>query len=209
MLSRNTACCVLRPRAAARKPSPVLYESVQRIDLVSLGRAHESAGGKHHGDRLVGHELGLFHGLRGFALHELRTARVAVLRRIGLDLVAHQVAQLLLALEQRLEPVALLGQLRLLLADLHFLELRQVAQLGLEDHLGLLFAELEARHQLRLGLVLAPDDADHLVEVQVDDQQAFEQVQAARHLLQAVGRRRLHRGDAELQPARQQLLAAP
>ena len=106
---------------------------------------------------------------------------------------AHQFAQLGLAGEQRLELVALLGQLLLLLADLHLLELRQMAQLGLEDRLGLLVRELEALDQHRLGLLLAPDDADHFIQIQIGDQQAIEDVQPARDLVEPVLQAAAHR----------------
>ncbi len=96
-----------------------------------------------------------------------------------------------LALEDRIELVALRGQLLLLLADLHLFELGQVAQLGLEDELRLFLGQLEALHEDGLGLVLAANDADHLVEVQINRDQAFEDVQAPIDLVEAV-----------LQPAR-------
>ena len=74
----------------------------------------------------------------------------------------------------------LLGELLLLVADLHFLELGEMAQLGFEDRLGLDLGELEALHEHGLRLVLAADDADHLVEIEIRRQQAIEDVQALR-----------------------------
>ncbi len=85
-----------------------------------------------------------------------------------------------LLFEDRIELVAFRLQLLLLLADLHLFELGEVAQLGLEDELGLLLRQLEALHEDGLGLVLATDDADHLIEVQINRDQAFEDVQALR-----------------------------
>ena len=82
--------------------------------------------------------------------------------------------------------VALGGERLLLLADLHLLELGEVAQAGVEDLLGLLVRELEALHQHRLRLILAADDADHLVEIEEGDQQAIEDVQAPGDLVEAV-----------------------
>src|SRR3546814_8200476 len=76
------------------------------------------------------------------------------------------------AAEGRDQLVALGGQLGLLAADLHFLEPRELAQPGLEDVVGLLLAELEALHEDGLGLVLAADDADHLVEVEERDRKS-------------------------------------
>ena len=85
----------------------------------------------------------------------------------------------------------LLGELLLLVADLHLFELGEMAQLGLEDRFGLDLGELEALHEHGLGLVLAADDADHLVEIQIRRQQAIEDVQPLVDLV-----------EAELQPAR-------
>ena len=90
-----------------------------------------------------------------------------------------------------LEFFAFLGELLLLVADLHFLELGEVAQFGFENCLGLDLAELEALHEHGLGLVLATDDADHFVEIEVRRQQAIEDVQSLVDLV-----------EPELQPAR-------
>ncbi len=79
----------------------------------------------------------------------------------------------------------------LLLADLHLFEPGEVAQARIEDFLGLLVRELEALHQHRLRLILAADDADHLIEVQESDQQSVEDVQASFDLVQAVLSRRV------------------
>ena len=49
---------------------------------------------------------------------------------------------------------------------------------SVEDRLGLDVADLEALDQSGLGLVLETDDADHLIEVEEDDQQAIQDVQA-------------------------------
>ena len=126
-----------------------------------------------------------------------------------MDLVAHQLLELRLAAEQLLELVAFLRELGLLAADLHFLEPRQVAQLGLEDRLGLRLGQLEARDQRGLRLVLGADDADHLVEVQVRDQQAVEDVQPRVDLLEPVLQPARDRVDAERQPLLEQRRAAP
>ena len=151
---------------------------MRAIDLVTLGRAHEAALGQHDRRGLVGDQLRLVDGLRGFALDDLRAAVVAVFFGIRLDLAGDEFLQLRLRLEHALELLALLGELLLLLADLHFLEFGEMAQLGLEDGLGLDLGELEALHEHRLRLVLAADDADHLVEIEIRRQQAVEDVQA-------------------------------
>src|SRR4029450_11687087 len=78
-----------------------------------------------------------------------------------------------------------LEQLALLAADLHLLELGEVAQLQLEHGLGLRVGQPEALHELRLGMLLAADDADHLVDVEVGDQVAVEDVQPGEDLVVA------------------------
>ncbi len=55
--------------------------------------------------------------------------------------------------------------------------LRQLAQADLEDVLGLAVAEPEAGDERRLGLVGVADDADDLVEVEIGDDIAFEQLE--------------------------------
>ncbi len=57
-------------------------------------------------------------------------------------------------------------------AELHLLEPAQAAQPRVEDVVGLHLGQREARDQRGLRLVLLADDADHLVEVEVDDQHA-------------------------------------
>ncbi len=123
--------------------------------------------------------------------------------RILANLGGDELLQSRLALQQRLELLALGGELLLLLADLHLLELREMAQPGIENLLGLLVRELEALHQHRLRLVLAADDADHLVEIEIDDEQAFEDVQPPADLVQAVLQAPRDGGDAELEPFRE------
>ncbi len=70
--------------------------------------------------------------------------------------------------------------------DLHLFELAQGAEPHVEDRLGLHIGELEALHQHGLRLVLASDDADHLVEVEIGDQEAFQDFQPMVDLLQPV-----------------------
>ena len=68
-------------------------------------------------------------------------------------------------------------------ADLHFLELAQVAQPHVEDGVGLHVGELEGLHQDGLRLVLGADDLDDLVEVQIGDQIAAEHFEPVLDLL--------------------------
>ena len=72
-------------------------------------------------------------------------------------------------------------------ADLHLLEATEIAEAHVQDRLGLDVGELELLHQDRLRLVLVADDLDHPVEVEIDDQVAFEHLQAAGDLFQPMG----------------------
>ena len=152
---------------------------------MAFRRAHPAAGGDHHGYRLVGDQRGLVDGLRRFALDDLRTPLVAKFLRVGLDLRGHQLFQFRFALEQRFELRLFRLELLLLFADLHFLELGEMAQLGLENRLDLLLGQLEALHQHGLRLILTANDTDHLIEVEENDQQAREDVQTLLDLRRA------------------------
>ncbi len=65
----------------------------------------------------------------------------------------------------------------MLAADLHLLQPGELTQAGIEDRLGLDLAEGEPVDQAKLGLFFVADDADHLVEVEVDDQHPVQDVQ--------------------------------
>src|SRR3546814_4777483 len=65
----------------------------------------------------------------------------------------------------------------LLVLDLHFLKLLQVTQLEVKDPFSLRIRQRKDADQFCLGIVLEANDADHLVDVEVGDQQAFEDVQ--------------------------------
>ena len=94
-------------------------------------------------------------------------------------------AQLVVA-QQGAQVLQLLGQGLVLLADLHLLQLAQAAQAHVQDRLGLHVGQAEALDQARLGLLLLADDADHLVEVEVDQQVAVQDLQPALDRGQAV-----------------------
>ncbi len=143
-------------------------------------------------------------GLGGAALDQHRAALVAVLLGVGQQFLLDQGLQAGLRAEHRFELLAFVRKRVLLVADLHFLELGQVPQLQFEDGLGLRAGELEALHQHRLGLVLVADDVDHLVDVQVGDQQAFEDVQAVDDLVEAVIEPPDDRVHAETEPLPEQ-----
>ena len=182
-VQEGVAGAVAAARAArARAPLPARTQPFSEIATVigSEGTSCSSASARAASRRTIGERRG-----------------VAVLLGVGLELVAHLPRQPLLRLEDALELVALAHQLVLLAADLHLLEAGEVAQLELEDGLGLRFGEREARHQHRPGLLLAADDGDHLVDVEEGDEEAFEDVQARQHAVVAVLQPPAHRLGAE------------
>ena len=177
-----------------------------RVDVVALRRAHPAFFAEHDGHRLAGHQFGFAQRLRRAARDQRRAARVAELLRVGEQFVLDQLLELGLAGEDRADLVALDRELGLLVADLHFLQPRELAQLGLEDVVGLLRVEREARHQHRLGFVLAADDPDHFVQVEERDQETFQQVQAPFDLVEPVVEAAGHGVDAEREPLAEERL---
>ena len=89
--SRKTTAWLLRTWALARKPIPGLVTQRPGVQVVALGGAHPALLGQDHGHRFAGGQLGLVQGAGGGALHQGRAAGIAVLRGIGLDLLADQV----------------------------------------------------------------------------------------------------------------------
>lgn len=98
----------------------------------------------------------------------------------------------------------LLEQLILLGPQLHLFQPRQLPQAGVEDVVGLDFAQGKALDQARLGMLLGTDDVDYFIQVEVGNQQTVQQVQAALDLVQAELQASTHRLDAEFQPFHQQ-----
>ncbi len=94
----------------------------------------------------------------------------------------------------------------MLAAQLHLLEPAQLAQAGVEHVVHLHVAELEARHQHVLGVVLLADDADHLVEVEEHHDHAGEHLEPVLDLAQPVARAAHQHGAAVVEPLPQRLL---
>src|SRR3984957_12541592 len=136
---------------------------------MSLRGAHEAARRQHYGHRLVRNERGLVNRLRGFTLDNLRPPGGAVLLGILANFGRNELLQLRLTGQDALELLTLFGERLLLVTNLHLFELREMTQTGVEDFLRLLLGELEALHEHRLRLVLATDDADPLVQIEVCD----------------------------------------
>jgi hypothetical protein len=94
-----------------------------------------------------------------------------------LDLAGNGLPLLVGRPDQRLDLGPLFLERLFLGADFHLFQLAQIAQAHVEDGVGLNFGELERLHQDGLGLVLAADDLDDLVEVEVGDQETAEHFQ--------------------------------
>ena len=71
----------------------------------------------------------------------------------------------------------LLGEVVLLLAQRHLLETAQASQAGVEDVDGLQLGQAEADLQRLLRLLVLANDADHLVEIEKDDDHAGEELE--------------------------------
>ena len=99
-------------------------------------------------------------------------------------------------------PFPSLVSVRMLAPDLELLELAEAAEPHVEDRLGLHVRQLEALHQDRLRLVLGPDDADHLVEVEIGDEVAVEHLEPVADLVEA----ELRPPQQHLAPVRQPLV---
>ena len=171
---------------------------------MALRRADPALLAEHDRHRFARHQFGLVQRLRRIARDQRRTARVAELLRIGEQFVLDQLLQLRLAVQRGDELLAFLRKLVLLAADLHFLQARELLQARLEDVVGLVLAEREARDQRVARLVLGADDADDFIEVEERDQQAFQQVQAALDLFLAMLQAAHDGVGAEHQPFAQQ-----
>ena len=85
--------------------------------------------------------------------------------------------------DQRL---ALLREFPVLGLDLDLFELAQRPEPHIEDRLGLHIGQVEPRHHHGLRLILVADDADHLVEIEIGDQEAVEHFEPVLDLLQPV-----------------------
>src|SRR5690606_32889260 len=111
---------LLRAAAPDRGEQPVALAVGQagRVHVVALGRAHPALLAEHDGHGLAGDQFGLVQRLRGLALDQRRTAGVAVLLRVGQQLLLDQLLQLRAAAEGGDDPLQLLRQFLLLATDL-------------------------------------------------------------------------------------------
>ena len=156
--------------------------------------------GQDHRHRFRGHQLGLVHGPGFFTLFQGRAPRIAELFHVGPDFLLHLVLQAGGRTQYLLQGLPFFLQLVQFAPYLYLLQLGQAPQPEVENGLRLGVGQVEAPHQLPLGIVLLAHDPDHLVDVQVGDHQAFQDVQALFHLLQPVLQAPAHRLGAVLQP---------
>ena len=66
----------------------------------------------------------------------------------------------------------------MLAADFHLLQPAQAAQTHIQHRIGLHLCEAEGGHERGARLILLAHNADHLIEVEIDDEVAVEDFQA-------------------------------
>ena len=165
-----------------------------------LGGANPALFRHHNGYRVGTHQLQLTKGLGLLALHQWRTAIVTVFFRDCQQLFLDQGLEPGGTTQGFLQLIALQCQLILLTADVHFLQLGQVAQLQFQDGFGLHISNPKTLHQGRLGLVLRANNMDHFIDVKESSQVALEDMQPPEHALQPVFQAPAHRVGTKLQP---------
>ena len=125
------------------------------------------------------------------------------------DLARDPVPLLVVRAQQFDQRLALLREFPVLGLDLDLFELAQRPEPHIEDRLGLHIGQVEARHQHGLRLVLIADDADHLIEVEIGDQQAVQHFEPVLDLLQPVFGAPAQHHFAVVEPLLQHLRQAP
>ena len=88
----------------------------------------------------------------------------------------------------------------LLAAQLYLFQPGQMTELGFQNRLGLGVGELKAGDQRQLGFLLGAQDADHLVQIKIGDQQPVQNMQALFDLVAAVLQPPPHGDEAILEP---------
>ena len=176
-----------------------------RVEVVAFGGARPALLGEDHGDRLAGEQVRFGERLRFFDDGDLRSARVAVLLRIGFDLLLHKRFRAGFGSQHLFDLRGLRLQLFTFGVQLLFFEPRQLAQPQIENRARLFVREIVGGHQHGLGLVFVAHDADDVVEMQVGGEQPLDEVQPAADSFQPVFEAAAHGGDAEAQPFGQKL----
>ena len=148
------------------------------VDVVPFAAAYPAHFGEDEGDGFAGGEFGFVQRHRRFAFADDGAARVAVGFGVSGEFVADEGEQVGAAAQEFVELLFFSGEGLFFGADLLFFEAGEVAQAGVQYGFGLGFAEVEGAHEDGARFVFAADDADDFVEVEVDDEQACEDVQA-------------------------------
>ena len=192
--------------ALRRMQQSVAFAISQRggIDVVALRRAHPALFADDDGDRLAGNQFGFIQRLRGAARDQRRAPGVAKLLRIGEQFVLDQLFQARPAAQRRDQAIALGVQFLLFPAELHFLQPRELLELGVEDVVGLVLAELEARDQRGLRLVLVRMMRMTSSRLRKAISRPSSMCRRRSTLLEAVLQAPRHGVEAERQPFRQQ-----
>ena len=178
-----------------------------RLMPVAGAGAHPAFFADDDGDGVIDHE----HFGHGFFLFlDQRAARIGKLFGILLDFFDHQAPQARGAVQDVFKFFLLQAQLLELLFYLDGLQTRQLTQADFQDVFSLPVAELEARHQRRLGFVTFTNDGDDCIDVEQHDLPPFEDVDAiqyfAQPVLTAAGDGLLAEGDPFLQHLAQRFL---
>ena len=176
-----------------------------RVYFVPFCRARVARLRQDDGNRLTGDEFRFVQRLSGFSLDDLRASLVAISLSVLENLLLDQRLQSGRAFQGFLEQVPFAGELVLLAADFHFLELGEVSQSQIQDCLSLQIAKFESFHEDRFRLVLFTDNRDDLVDVEVGNQQAVQDMQTVIDDLQPMTETILDRLFSEFQPLGKQL----
>ena len=152
---------------------------LRRILDLALGGADPATFRQDDGDRLARNEgLGRDEGGRVHRLGDRGPARRDQRLAHGLQLLGDRLPLLAFRRRQRLQVGKFFRQRIEFLLNRHLFQTRQLTQPGVENEVGLNLRQAEARDQDGLGLLLLTDDTDYLVQVEEDDAQTFQQVQA-------------------------------
>ncbi len=170
---------------------PLLETQIIGIVDVALDRADPALGGANHRHRLT-----LDHGLnrhvikgRGFTDHRATGTQFGILPEFLLQL-CNLVADCLPAARgflKQIGKISLFGAQRImLLADFKLFQLAQGTQAHIEDRLGLHIGQVKGGNQACLGIILFPDDTDHLIKIEIGNQITAEHFQTMRDLVEAM-----------------------
>ena len=185
-----------------------LVAQPNRIHLMPFGGPHPAFFRQHHGHRIGGHQLGFIQGPGLGTHHDGRSAVITELIHVFTDFFDDLFFQLGIGVENGFQLFAFCFQLILLTTDFELFQLGQIAQANIQDGFGLNVGNAKAFHHHRLGFILGADNMNHLIDIEVGNQQAFQDMQAVQHFIQAILQTPAHGGDPELQPLAEHIVQA-